>query len=236
MRIKVIPKLNLVRCVMFLCKIKLNLNQGINFFRNEHCYYCSNIKTYFTTFTVCFWFEVLSFLLVFDIINFFISSKRLKGLILNSSSHYKHVFESMNHVCDEKVQIFLETNIVTTVQTPKHTLTDLPYAFWFEVLTFLSVFGIVNLFISSKRFKGLILNNSSNYKDVFESMNHICDEQVWDRVLSFSFSNFFLNRVKNNLEDDLEIFLYVKFRFYSFVFPIFLYIQFFHIFVFAKNL
>ena len=98
------------------------------------------------------------------------------------------------------------------------------------------MFDIVNLFISSKRFKGLILNNSSNYKDVFESMNHICDEQVWDRVLSFSFSNFFLNRVKNNLEDDLEIFLYVKFRFYSFVFPIFLYIQFFHIFVIEKNL
>ena len=24
------------------------------FFRNEHCYYCSNTKTYFTTFTVCF--------------------------------------------------------------------------------------------------------------------------------------------------------------------------------------
>ena len=53
----------------------------------------------------------------------------------------------MNHVCAEKIWVFFETNIVTTVQTPKRTLTDLPYSFWFEVLTFLSVFDIVNLFI-----------------------------------------------------------------------------------------
>ena len=66
---------------------------------------------------------------MFDIINLFISSRRFKGLILNSSSHYKHVFDSMNHVRDEKVWIFLETKTVTTVQTPKRTLTDLPYAF-----------------------------------------------------------------------------------------------------------
>ena len=85
-------------------------------------------------------------------------------MILNSSGHYKQVFESMNHVCDEKGRIFLETNIVTTVQTPKRTLTDLLSAFWFKVLTFLLVFDIGNLFISSKRFKGLILNSSNNYK------------------------------------------------------------------------
>ena len=114
-----------------------------------------------------FWFEVLSLLSVFDIINLFIPSKRFKSWILNSSSHYKHVFESMNRVCDEKVLFFVELNIVTTVQTPKRTLTDLPYAFWFDVLTFLSVFDIVNLFISSKRFKGFILNSISNYKHVF---------------------------------------------------------------------
>ena len=81
----------------------------------------------------------------------------------------------------------------------------------------MSAIDIVHLFISSKRFKGLILNSSSNYKHVPESMNHVCDEKVWDRVLSFNFS-IFSNRVKRNLEDDLEIFLYLKFRFYSFVF------------------
>ena len=84
----------------------------------------------------------------------------------------------MDHVCDEKVWIVLERNIVAIFQTPKRTLTDLTYAFWFEVLTFLPVFDIVNLFISSKRFKGLILNSSSNYRYVFESMNHVCDEKV----------------------------------------------------------
>ena len=93
----------------------------------------------------------------------------------------------MNHVCDEKVWIFLETNIVTTVQTPKHTLTDLPYTFWFEVLTFLAVFDIINLLISSKRFKGFIFSSSSNYKPVLESINHICDKKVWDRVLVLIF-------------------------------------------------
>ena len=72
--------------------------------------------------------------------------------------------------------------------------------------------------ISSKRFKGLILNSSSNYKHVFESMNLVFDEKIWDRIFSVYFS-IFLNRVKRNLEDDLEIFLYLKFRFCSFVFP-----------------
>ena len=113
--------------------------------------------------------------------------------------------------------IFLEKNIITTVQKPKPTLADLPYAFWFEILSFLSNFDIVNLCISSKRFKGLILNSSSNYKHVFESMNLVFDEKIWDRIFSVYFS-IFLNRVKRNLEDDLEIFLYLKFRFYSFVF------------------
>ena len=47
-------------------------------------------------------------------------------------------------------------------------------------------------------------------------MNRHCDEKVWDRILIFNFS-IFLSRVKK-FEDDLEIFLYIKFRFYSFVF------------------
>ena len=91
----------------------------------------------------------------------------------------------------------------------ERTLTDLPYTFWFEVLTFLSVFDIINLLISSKRFKGFIFSSSSNYKPVLESINHVCDKKVWDRVLSFNFS-ISLNRVKNNLEDDLDIFLYLS--------------------------
>ena len=52
---------------------------------------------------------------------------------------------------------------------------------------------------------------------MFESMNHVCDEKVWGRVFSFNFS-IFLNTVKKNLEDDLEISLYLQFKFYSFVF------------------
>ena len=65
-------------------------------------------------------------------------------------------------------------------------------------------------------------------------MNHVCDEKVWVRVLSFNFS-IFLNRVKRTLEDDLDIFLYLKFRFYLFVFSnLFLHSVFLH-FIFVKK-
>ena len=40
-------------------------------------------------------------------------------------------------------------NIVTTAQTSKRILPHLLYVFWFELLSFLSVFDIINLFISS---------------------------------------------------------------------------------------
>ena len=69
---------------------------------------------------------------------------------------------------------------------------------------------------------------------MIESMNHVCDEKVWVRVLSFNFS-IFLNRVKRTLEDDLDIFLYLKFRFYLFVFSnLFLHSVFLH-FYFCKK-
>ena len=66
-------------------------------------------------------------------------------------------------------------------------------------------------------------------------MNHVCDEKVWDRVLSFNVS-IFLNRVKINLEEDLDIFLYLKFRFYLFVFSnLFLHSVFLHFYFCKKN-
>ena len=65
------------------------------------------MSTYTTRFTVCFLVWSFKYFVVFDIINFYISSKRFKGLILNSSSHYKQLFESMNYVCDKKNWNFL---------------------------------------------------------------------------------------------------------------------------------
>ena len=62
--------------------------------------------------------------------------------------------------------------------------------FWF----FFPVFDIINLYISSKRFEGLIFS-SNHYKQLFESMNYVCDEKLWNRLLSFSFS-IFLNKLK----------------------------------------
>ena len=69
---------------------------------------------------------------------------------------------------------------------------------------------------------------------MFESVNHVCDEKVWNEVLSFNFS-IFLNRVKKNLEDDLDIFLYLKFKFYSFVFSKLSLYSFFSHFCFLKE-
>ena len=62
--------------------------------------------------------------------------------------------------------------------------------FWF----FFPVFDIINLYISSKRFEGLIFSSNS-YKQLFESMNYVCNENLWNRLLSFSFS-IFLNKLK----------------------------------------
>ena len=65
-------------------------------------------------------------------------------------------------------------------------------------------------------------------------MNHVCGQKIWNRVLSFNFT-IFLNKVKKKLEDDLEIFLYLNFRFYSFVFSnLSLYLVFSH-FCFCKR-
>ena len=66
------------------------------------------------------------------------------------------------------------------------------------------MFDIINLYISSKRFKDFIFK-SNFYKQFFESTNQIYDKKIWNRVLSFNFT-IFLNRLKRNLEDNLEIF------------------------------
>ena len=70
---------------------------------------------------------------------------------------------------------------------------------------------------------------------MLESMNYVCDEEMWNRVLNFNFSTF-VNNFKKHLEDDLEIFLHLKFRFYLFVFFNLSLYSVFHIFVLAKEL
>ena len=69
------------------------------------------------------------------------------------------------------------------------------------------MFDIINLHISSKRLEGFIFR----YKCVFNSMNNVCGEKMWN------FSSF-LTKVKKILVNDLEIYLYIKFRLSSFVF------------------
>lgn len=52
-------------------------------------------------------------------------------------------------------------------------LTNLPYTFWRQVLIFLSIFDIINLFVSSKKFHFLIF--STRYKKLFESMDNVME-------------------------------------------------------------
>ena len=50
----------------------------------------------------------------------------------------------------------------------------------------------------------------------FESMNKVIHENVWDRLMKQNFDRF-LKDLKKNLQDDLEIYFHLKYRFYSFV-------------------
>ena len=136
-RLKLIPKLNLVGFLMFTNKIKLNLNQCINIFRNKHCLYCSNTRKYLADLPYAFWFEVLAFLSVFDIVNLHIFSKRFKGLILNRRINYKHLFESMDYVCDaENRNLVLSFNFSIFFKFTEKIFDDDLQLFLFKVLIF----------------------------------------------------------------------------------------------------
>ena len=111
------------------------------------------------------------------------------------------------------ILIFSETNNVT-VQISHQRQCILTDVFWFQALIFLSIFVIVNLYVSSERFRIFIFN--SHYINVFRSMNNACDEELWNRLLN---SNFlvFMNKIKEKLEDDLEfLFIYLKLEFILF--------------------
>ena len=114
------------------------------------------------------------------------------------------------------ILIFSETNNVTVQISHQRQciLTDLPNVFCFQALIFLSIFDIVNLSVSSERFRIFIFN--SHYINVFRSMNNACDEELWNRLLNSNFS-VFMNKIKEKLEDDLEfLFIYLKLEFILF--------------------
>ena len=48
-------------------------------------------------------------------------------------------------------------------------------------------------------------------------MYRVCDEEIWVYILSRNFSDF-LNRLRDELKDDLEIYFYLSYRFHSFIF------------------
>ena len=65
------------------------------------------------------------------------------------------------------------------------------------------MFDIIILYISSKKLKDFIFNNK-RYKSVFDSMDNVCGEKMWNFVLDQNFSSF-LTKVKKILENDSEI-------------------------------
>ena len=70
------------------------------------------------------------------------------------------------------------------------------------------MFDIINLHVSSKRLKAFIFNKRC--KSVFDSINNVCGKKCGIFYL--------LNKVKAISENYLEIYLYIKFRLYLFVY------------------
>ena len=66
------------------------------------------------------------------------------------------------------------------------------------------------------------------FKLLFKLMGRVCCKKTWVSVLDVNFSNF-LNRLREVLKDDLEIFCYLKSRFYSFIINLSLYSVFAHL-------
>ena len=47
-------------------------------------------------------------------------------------------------------------------------------------------------------------------------MNNICNDKAWNKILNINFSNY-LGKVRKELQDDLETFLYLRYRLSSFI-------------------
>ena len=98
---------------------------------------------------------------------------------------------------------------------PDCTLLDLPYMCWFRILNFLTSFDIINLYFSSKTFTKIIF--STKYSSVFKPMDRVWNKKIWVDILSRTFSDF-INRIRDELKDDLEVYFYLGYRFHSFIF------------------
>ena len=82
--------------------VKLNLNLDIIFLETNvtNRLMQQHGQNNLTNFPYNFWFQIFSFLSMFDIISLFTSSEKLKLLICNS--HHKIFFETTDNVCNEK--------------------------------------------------------------------------------------------------------------------------------------
>ena len=102
-----------------------------------------------------------------------------------------------------------------------------------QVLEFLMVVDIINLYLCSKRFLSIIFN--AKHKLLFKLVGNICNEKRWVAILHQNFSDF-LNRLREVLHDNLETFFYLQFRFHSFIYnKVSLYPIFAHFFLLKEH-
>ena len=73
---------------------------------------------------------------------------------------------------------------------------------------------IFNFSFSSKKFTTIF---STKYSSVFKPLDRVCNEEIWVVILNHNFSGF-LNRLRDELKDDLEIYFYLSYRFHLFIF------------------
>lgn len=95
------------------------------------------------------------------------------------------------------------------------------------------VVDIINLYLCSKRFLPIIFN--AKHKLLFKLVGNICNEKRWVAILHQNFSDF-LNRLREVLNDNLETFFYLQFRFHSFIYnKVSLYPIFAHFFLLKEH-
>ena len=75
------------------------------------------------------------------------------------------------------------------------------------------MFDIISLCSTSNFFFKMIFNTQC--KSIFK-MNNICSDKAWNKILSINFFNY-LGRLRKELQDDLETFLYLRYRLSSFI-------------------
>ena len=75
------------------------------------------------------------------------------------------------------------------------------------------MFDIISLCSTSNFFFKMMFNTQC--KSIFK-MNNLCSNKAWNKILNINFSNY-LGRLWKELQDDLDTFLYLRYRLSTFI-------------------